>query len=99
MRIALVAQSERNRSSEEIAADLRRKLASIPGVTIRTRAGQGLFLMRMASGGTERVEVEIRGFELETADALAQRVQALVEEVRGVTDAQTSRATRSVVKF
>ena len=64
---------ERTRSSEEIAAALRRKLAGIPGATIRTRAGQGLFLLRMVSGGRNSVQVEIRGYDLETADALAQR--------------------------
>ncbi|MBN1916344.1 MAG: efflux RND transporter permease subunit [Verrucomicrobia bacterium] len=91
MRIALKPQSERTRSSEQIATALRPKLAGIPGATIRTRVGQGLFLLRQISGGTERVEVEIRGFDLETADALARRVRQIVEQVRGVTDAQISR--------
>jgi len=95
MRIALKPQAERSRSSEEIAALLRRKLMSIPGVTIRTRAGEGLFLLRMATGGTERVELEIRGYDLETADALAQRVRKAVEQVDGVTDAQASRESGS----
>ncbi len=91
MRIALKPQSQRDRSSEEVAAALRAQLARIPGATIRTRAGQGLFLLRRMSGGSERVEVEIRGFDLGTADELAQRVKQLVEEVPGVTDAQISR--------
>lgn len=91
MRIALKPKAERSRSSEEIAADLRRKLADIPGVIIRTRVGQGLFIMRMFAGGTERVNIEIRGHDLSTADALAERVKKIVEEVDGVTDAQVSR--------
>ena len=93
MRIALKPQAERRRSSEEIAAVLRRKLANIPGATIRTRAGQGLFLLRRMSGGTERVEVEIRGFDLDVADVLAQKVGKIVEGVPGVTDTQVSRDT------
>ncbi len=91
MRIALVPQSERSRSSAQIAEILRWKLANIPGVTIRTREGQGLFLFRIMSGGTERVQVEIRGHDIEIADALAQRVKKIVEKVEGVTDAQISR--------
>jgi len=91
MRIALKPAAERTRSSEEIAAVLRRKLAHIPGLTIRTRAGQGLFLLRMGRSNTERVQVEVRGHDLTVADALAQRVKRLVEEVPGVTDAQLSR--------
>ena len=49
MRISLVPQSKRTRSSEQIAADLRKRLRGIPGVTIRTRAGQGLFVLRIGT--------------------------------------------------
>jgi HAE1 family hydrophobic/amphiphilic exporter-1 len=91
MRVALVPQKERSRSSEQIASVLREKLANIPGVIIRTREGQGLFLFRIVSGGTERVQVEVRGHDLETSDVLAKRVLELVEEVPGVTDAKISR--------
>ncbi len=93
MRISLVSMKERQRSSEDIAADLRRRLSGIPGTLIRTRAGQGLFIISRMTGGTERVEVVIRGYDLDTADALAQRVKEIVEQVPGVTDAQISRDT------
>jgi HAE1 family hydrophobic/amphiphilic exporter-1 len=93
MRLALKPVSERSRSSEEIAADLRKKLMLIPGVTVRTRAGQGLFILRMASGGEEKVQVEIRGHDLETAGELARRVIEMVERVPGVTDADISMET------
>lgn len=95
MRITLVPQKERTRSSEQIAQDLRKKLAMIPGITLRTRAGQGLFLLRMGTGGSERVEVVIRGHDLETADELARRVKKIVEQVDGITDARVSRESGS----
>jgi HAE1 family hydrophobic/amphiphilic exporter-1 len=95
MRIALVHRDKRSRSSDQIAADLRRKLSNIPGVSIRTRVGQGLFILRMFAGGTEKVQIEIRGHDLETADALAERVKQIVEEIDGVTDAQVSRESGS----
>ncbi|MFW6107412.1 MAG: efflux RND transporter permease subunit [bacterium] len=92
LRIALVPRAQRSRSSQEIADDLRKRLANIPGVTVRTRAGQGLFIMRMATGGGEdKVQVEIRGHDLETSDVLARRVKTLVEQVDGITDAKVSR--------
>ena len=91
MRITLKPQSERRRSSEQIAADLRTRLTSIPGMTIRTRAGQGLFFLRMGAGGTERVQIDIRGHELDVADALAAQVKDVVERVPGVTDTVLSR--------
>ncbi|MCX7592004.1 MAG: efflux RND transporter permease subunit [Kiritimatiellae bacterium] len=91
MRIALKPQSQRKRSSAEVADALRRELRSIPGTTVRTRAGQGLFVMRLVTGSTDLVQVEIRGDDLATGDMLARRVKQIVESVRGVTDARISR--------
>lgn len=91
MRIALKPRAERLRSSEEIAAALRRKLANIPGVTIRTRAGGGLFLLRLGTADADKVQVEIRGYDLDVADVLVERVKGAVEQVDGITDAQMSR--------
>ena len=93
MRIALKPVRERTRSSEQIASDLRRKLMFLPGVQVRTRAGQGLFIMRIGTGGSEKVQVEVRGHDLETSDALARRVLEVVENTDGITDAKMSRET------
>jgi HAE1 family hydrophobic/amphiphilic exporter-1 len=91
MRIALKPQTERARSSEEIAAVLRRKLSNLPGVTIRTRAGQGLFLLRLGTRGLDKVQVEMRGYDLDMANVLAEKVKRVIEHVDGVTDTQVSR--------
>jgi HAE1 family hydrophobic/amphiphilic exporter-1 len=93
MRIALKPVKERKRSSEQIAADLRRKLIFLPGVIVRTRAGQGLFLLRIGTSGGDKVEVEVRGHDLEISDALARRVQQVVTNVDGITDTKISRET------
>lgn len=93
MRIALVPVNQRNRSSEQIAQALRSALSDLPGVEIRTRAGQGLFLLRMGTQGDDRLQVDVRGHDLETADALARRVEAVIAAVPGVTDTRVSRET------
>ena len=95
VRISLKSEAERSRSSEQIAAELRKRLAGMPGVKIRTRAGQGLFIMRMGTSGGDKVQVDIRGYDLDKADALAGVVRRIVEEVDGVTDARVSRETGS----
>ncbi|MBN2564752.1 MAG: efflux RND transporter permease subunit, partial [Candidatus Eisenbacteria bacterium] len=97
IRMALKPQAERTRSSEQAASDLRQKLSGIPGMTVRTRAGTGMFTMmlRGPGGGTERVQVEIRGYDLDTADTLAQHVKDAVGSVEGITDAQVSRESGS----
>jgi len=88
---SLVSRSERERSSEQIANDLRKALVGIPGVTIRTRAGQGLFLLRMGSSSTDNVSVEVRGYDLHEAQQLALSVEQVVKDVPGITDTQISR--------
>ncbi|QJT10796.1 efflux RND transporter permease subunit [Oceanidesulfovibrio marinus] len=92
IRISLKPQKERNRTSHEIADGLRAKLAGIPGVTTRVRSRQELFVMRMVSTeGSDSLEVLVRGYDLETADALAQEVKRAMLKVRGVTDADIER--------
>ena len=91
LRISLKSRKDRQRSDEQIAMDLIKDLGDIPGMKIRTRKGQGLFLLRMATRGMERISVEIRGHDLPTADALARQVSALIEQIPGVTDSKGSR--------
>jgi HAE1 family hydrophobic/amphiphilic exporter-1 len=92
MRISLVPESQRTRSSAEIAGDLRQQLADIPGVIIRTREGSGLFLLRIAfGGGSEALEADIRGFDLTEGYKLAEKVQKALETVPGISDARISR--------
>jgi len=95
VRISLKPQSQRTRSSEQIADDLRGKLSAIPGIIVRTRAGQGLFLLRMGTSGSDKVQVEVRGHDMQMADGLAARVKEIVESVEGITDARISRESGS----
>lgn len=90
--LRLVPKSQRIRSSARIAADLSRQLSRIPGALIRTRASssQMMFGMR-GGGGAERLQVEIRGYDMEVAQSLAEQVKRVVENVRGITDVRISR--------
>ncbi|MBN2491693.1 MAG: efflux RND transporter permease subunit, partial [Planctomycetes bacterium] len=89
MRLALVPASARQRSSADIAADLRRALHSRPGMIIRTREGQGLFVLRIGTVD-EGFTIDVRGHDLEVLQQLATRVRAEVAQVAGVTDARLS---------
>jgi HAE1 family hydrophobic/amphiphilic exporter-1 len=91
LRISLVPATQRNRSNVAVAKELRHRLdGNIPGMEIRVRAPQGQFLLARLLGGDEGLTVEIRGYELDTLDALAARVAALIDDVPGITDVQTS---------
>jgi HAE1 family hydrophobic/amphiphilic exporter-1 len=95
VRISLKPQSQRTRSSEQIAADLRVKLSEMPGMIVRTRAGQGLFILRMGTSGGDKIQVEVRGHDLQMADKLAAQVKEIVESTDGITDARVSRESGS----
>lgn len=91
IRISLVPRRERHRSSEQIANDLRAVLGTLPGVTCRTRAGQGLFILRMGASSESSINIEIRGYDLETAHLLAQRINETIKSIPSITDTRISR--------
>lgn len=92
VRVALVEGGERQRSSQQIAEDLREPLSAIPGLQVRTREGSGLFLLRIAfGGGDESLVVEVFGEDLNTGFEVADRVRAALEGVPGVSDVRLSR--------
>ncbi len=92
IRLSLVPLLERDRSSTEVAADLRRQIGVVPGAEVRVRAGQGMFLLsRLMGGGEDNLEVEIRGYDLATLDRLAETVETRIEDIPGITDTRRGR--------
>ena len=91
VRVSLVPKRERNRSSEQVANALRPFLDTLPGVTCRTRAGRGLFILRMGASSESEIELEIRGYDLETAHQLAQRIDEAIKSIPSITDTRISR--------
>ena len=71
--------TERTRTSDEIAMDLRRKLSGLPGVIVRARPSGGNFqLQRIARRrhARRRLALEIRGHDLDDARRLSHDAQA-----------------------
>lgn len=91
IRLSLVPARERTRSNLEIADDLRAKLdGRIAGMTVRTRAPQGQFLLERLLGGDDGITLEVRGYELDTLALLTEQVRRAMEGVPGITDLDTS---------
>jgi hydrophobic/amphiphilic exporter-1 (mainly G- bacteria), HAE1 family len=91
IRLALLPAAQRKRSNTRIANELRSQLKEkIPGMTIRTRAPQGQFLLERILGGDEGLTVEIRGFDLDTLNTLARQVAGMIAKVPGITDIEAS---------
>lgn len=92
IQISLVPSSERSRSNTEIAADLRRRLeGQIAGMQIRTRAPQGQRLLERILGGDQGLAVEVRGFDIETLDALTAQAARALEGVDEILDLRITR--------
>nr|MBA2303029.1 efflux RND transporter permease subunit [Acidobacteriota bacterium] len=91
--VRLTPKDKRDRSSEQIARDLSRQLAStIPGVIITTRASGGNSQMnRIMGGGDSRLSLEIRGDDLETGKTLAQAAKNVMDKVPEVRNARVGR--------
>ena len=91
IRLALTPLMQRKRSNVEIADELRKKLTNrIPGMKIRVRAPQGQFILERLLGGENGVTIDIRGFDLDTLNLLAQKVSDSIKSVPGITDIDSS---------
>jgi HAE1 family hydrophobic/amphiphilic exporter-1 len=93
MTIRLVPKDERERSSEQIARDLNRQLASvIPGVIITTRASGGnQQANRLLGSGESRIALEILGDDLQQAQQVALETKAVMDRVPEVRNARIGR--------
>ncbi len=94
LRISLVTQAERKRSSEEVCIQLRKLLGNITGAKIRVNPSMSM-MTRAMSGGGGRLEVVVRGHDLDKGAIIARQVQKIVDSVKGVTDSNLSRTTGS----
>jgi HAE1 family hydrophobic/amphiphilic exporter-1 len=98
IRVVLKPRDQRLRTSEQIAIDLRRDLAGLPGVVVRAQASGGNWqLQRILSGGGgnngqgSRLSIEIRGHDLDDARRIAQDVRTLMEDTPGIADVNVGR--------
>jgi HAE1 family hydrophobic/amphiphilic exporter-1 len=92
--IRLVPREERERTNDQIAQELRRQLAGLPGVIVRANPAGGNFqLFRMLGGGDgdARLALEIRGDDLDDARRIAQEARAVMEGTPGIADVRVGR--------
>jgi len=91
--LALKGAGDRSRNSFDIADEIRRNVAGrIPGADIRVQAQSGLWMLRRLFGsGDGAVQVELRGYDLDLADRVAQDLKAVMERIDGIQDVRISR--------
>jgi HAE1 family hydrophobic/amphiphilic exporter-1 len=92
LEVTLVAVSERARGAEEIMAAMREAIAGIPDLQYRLRQRTTNPLQRFMRGRQgERLVVEVRGHDLDTAAALARRIEEVMKGIPGIADVRIGR--------
>ena len=85
----------RTLASAELADRLREVAdGRIPGADIRVDSQSGLWILRTVfrgSGGNEDVSMQLRGYDLDQAQDIAQEIQRSIETLPGVTGVRVSR--------
>ncbi len=93
--IQLKPAGERSTESYALAADIREAVqGQVPGADIQVEAQSGLWILRRvfsSGGGAGALQVELRGYDLEQARQLGQRIRTVLESVEGVASARTGR--------
>lgn len=92
--LALLSADKRTMDSYVIADRIRRSVAGrIPGADLRVQAQSGLWMLRrlFGSGSGEAVQLELRGYDLELADQIAQSIKRIMERVPAIEDVRISR--------
>ncbi|HVR69941.1 MAG TPA: efflux RND transporter permease subunit [Vicinamibacteria bacterium] len=93
--LALAPPERRTMDGLELADRLREAVdGRVPGAEIRVRAQPGLWILRRifsSGGGEDAVEIELRGFDLDRADLLAEEIRRRMEAIPGITDTRVSR--------
>lgn len=90
VRVSLPPRGERERSSAEVAEDLRVAIGSIAGADVQVRTRRPFF-MRALSGGENELTIEVRGFDFATLGALAGEVRRRIDGIEGIAYTTDSR--------
>lgn len=90
--LTLTSPRERTRSNKDVAEDLRQQLdGTIAGMTIRTRAAEGQNLLERILPDGDGLKIEVRGYEIETLEALVKEATKQIADVPGVSDVDPGR--------
>ena len=93
--IQLKSAEERSVNSYELADRIREEVVGkVPGADLRVSAQSGLWILRRifsTGGGNEALQVELRGYDLDQARDISQRIRTRLERIDGVSGARTGR--------
>jgi HAE1 family hydrophobic/amphiphilic exporter-1 len=83
-RIYLVDKKERSRSTKNVVTHLRPEFANIPGAKVRVSEAQSMYSGIIGGGSEERLEIDVRGYDLVQGKALAEDIVSRIKDVEGL---------------
>jgi len=83
-RARLIDKKDRERSTKEIVASLRPKFANIPDAKVRISEGRSMYTGILGGGSEERLEIDLKGYDLEQGKAIAEEIIHRIKPVKGV---------------
>jgi len=86
--LALVGLSDRERSTDYVADEIRNRVADIPGADIQVQATQSQGGMGM--GGSTPISIRIQGDELEVLKGISQDFENMLNSVEGTREVASS---------
>ncbi len=86
LRLNLIPKTERLRSARDVANELRTVLQIQPGMLVRTRVSGSMFRSWGSDDNDDRLSVEIRGHNIDTAAQLAETIRETMEGIPGVAE-------------
>jgi len=93
--VQLKSAGERSINTFALADSIRSEVVGkVPGADVRVSAQSGLWILRRVfsvGGGNEALQVELRGYDLDQAQSLAERIKQRLEGLDGVAGARSGR--------
>ncbi|MDI6711187.1 MAG: efflux RND transporter permease subunit [Bacillota bacterium] len=86
--LMLKDKSERQRSAEQVADQFRRELARFPGIEYNVTSESGMF----STGGGGGLQIKLKGDDLAALERLADQAVALLKQVPGTREVESSLA-------
>ncbi len=83
---------DEGRERAEVLADIREKLATIPGVFVNVGQPISHRLSHMLSGVSAKIAIKIFGTDIDKLQSLGQELQQIVQAVPGTTDGEPGEA-------
>jgi multidrug efflux pump subunit AcrB len=90
IQVGLIPADERKRTVFQIVQAVRPKLAAVPGASMFIVPG-GFLRFLLNFGSAAPIDVEIRGYDLDTGSELAKQIAAIVRSTPGAVDVQVTR--------